>query len=46
MYYNQQSNNFSLHDKTLGSFYGKCTVCTVNVCHLQVLAMHKKILSY
>ena len=27
------------------SLYSKCTVCTVVVCHLQILALHKKILS-
>ena len=27
------------------SFYSKFTVCTVNLCYLQVLAMYKKVLS-
>ena len=27
------------------SLYHKCTVFTVNLCYLQVLAMHKKVLS-
>ena len=27
------------------SFYNKCTVFTVNLCYLQVLAMYKKVLS-